>query len=467
MRYVILTIICLALYAVVGLGFLSSLAIALWIWFLQELFENSNDNIAFKEFILTLYGMNYLFSPAMSYLTDVNSVYRMKLPEEDYFLLAIPAMLLFRAGMNSVKTPIFQFNFRTVQLQSVLNQNVLVTWLYAGTAIRFFNSYIPGDLAFFFYLLSSVRFVAAYGLFVMDARRYKWHLFGILFLELLMALQQGMFHDFAMWLIFFGIFWVYIKKPSRNLKLGLGVGAALLFFVIQVAKSEFRSSRGSNQESSGLALFQAAVEKNMQSDEGLFSTSNTQGSMTRANQAWIFASTANRMNHYQDYQGVALLGEYAKAAFLPRFLAPDKMKAGDKTIFNRFSGHRVNSGTSMGLGFFADGYIAYGPLGTYAFAFLLGLIFAGVFKLVEGWSRISPFFILLMFPILHYAVRPDCETQTVMGHIVKGIFVFGGLMWYYSVYFAKVVDEVKKEQALTNVWRTRLAAAEKRKKGAL
>lgn len=467
MRYVILTIICLALYAVVGLGFLSSLAIALWIWFLQELFENSNDNIAFKEFILTLYGMNYLFSPAMSYLTDAASVYRMKLPEEDYFLLAIPSMLLMRAGINCIKTPIFQFNFRTVQLQSVLNQNVLVTWLYAGTAIRFFNNLIPGDLAFFFYLLSSVRFVAAYGLFVMDARQYKWHLLGILFLELLMALQQGMFHDFAMWLIFFGIFWVYIKKPSRNLKLGLGVGAALLFFVIQVAKSEYRSQRGSNQEASGLSLFQDAVQKNVESDEGLFSSSNATGSMTRANQAWIFASTVNRMNYFQDYQGVALLGEYAKAAFLPRFLAPDKMKAGDKTIFNRFSGHRINTGTSMGLGFFADGYIAYGQVGTYAFAFLLGLIFAGVFKLVEGWSRISPFFILLMFPILHYAVRPDCETQTVMGHIVKGIFVFGCLMWYYSVYFAKVVDQVQKNQAMTRMWKTRLAAAEKRKKGVL
>ncbi|MBB1284688.1 hypothetical protein HRH25_09920 [Flavisolibacter sp. BT320] len=465
MRYVILTIICLGLYAVVGLGFLSSLAIALWIWFLQELFENSNDSIAFKEFILTLYGMNYLFSPAFSYLNDVSSVYRMKIPEEDYFLLAIPSMLLLRAGMNLIKTPIFQFHFRTVQLQSVLNQNVLVTWLYAGTVIRFFNSYIPGDLSFFFYLLSSVRFVAAYGLFVMDARRYKWHLVAILFLELLMALQQGMFHDFAMWLIFFGIFWVYIKKPSRNLKLALGVGAAFLFFMIQVAKSEFRSSLGTNQEASGLALFQNAVEKNMQSEEGLFSSANTQGSMTRANQAWIFASTVNYMDHFGDRQGVALLGEYAKAAFLPRFVAPDKMKAGDKTIFNRFSGHRVNSGTSMGLGFFADGYIAYGPMGTYAFAFLLGLIFAGVFKLVEGWSRISPFFILLMFPILHYAVRPDCETQTVMGHIVKGIFVFGCLMWYYSVYFAKVVDQIAKDQALTDVWKRRLAAAQKRKTG--
>ena len=48
-----------------------------------------------------------------------------------------------------------------------------------------------------------------------------------------------------------------------NLKLGLGAGAALLFFVIQITKAEFRSSLGSNKEATGLALFQDAVEKNM------------------------------------------------------------------------------------------------------------------------------------------------------------------------------------------------------------
>lgn len=455
MRGPFLVMAFLALNALFGLSFLSSLAVVIWFWYVLDLLEKSNDRIAFKEFILVLYGLNYLFSPAISYLTDSRSPYRMKLPEQDYFLLAIPAIILLQLGMNCIKTNIFQFSFKTVLLQSAMNRNLLLQWLYAGTAIVFLNSFLPADLGFFFYLLSGIRFVAAYGLFIMDARKYKWHLAGISFIEMTMSLKWGMFHDFIMWLIFFGILWVYLKKPAKNRKIIIATFVLIAVYVLQIVKADYRSQIGGNSEEAGLSTFQEAVEKNANSDEGLFTTSKATNSLTRVNQAWIFASTVNRMIQIQDYQGIDLIGKYAEAAFLPRFLAPDKLRAGDKEIFNRFSGHRVNSGTSMGLGFFADGYIAYGQVGTYLFAFLLGLIFALVFKVVEFWSKVSPFFILLMFPILHYAVRPDCETQTILGHIVKGVFVFGCLMWYHKNQFSRTINEINQEKNMIAIWKSR------------
>ncbi|WP_162944943.1 hypothetical protein [Flavisolibacter nicotianae] len=355
--------------------------------------------------------------------------------------------------MNSIKTRIFQVDFKTVQLQSLLNQKILVTWLYAGVIMVILNKLIPADLAFFFYLLSGIRFVAAYGLYVLNASRYKWHIAGVLVFEFMMALKQGMFHDVIMWLIFFGLFWIYLKKPGRNFKLVLGLGALIAVYILQIAKAEYRSQVGGGNSEAGLETMQEAVEKNVNSEGGMFNSSKATGTITRVNQAWIFASTVNRMNALQNYQGVDLMSKYAEAAFLPRFLAPDKLKAGDKMIFNRFSGHYVTSGTSMGLGFFADGYIAYGQVGAYCFAFLLGLIFALIFKVVEHWSKVSPFFILLVFPILSYAVRPDCETQTIMGHIVKGLFVFGLLMWYYQEYFSRKIHEVTFDEQKAIIWK--------------
>jgi hypothetical protein len=92
----------------------------------------------------------------------------------------------------------------------------------------------------------------------------------------------------------------------------------------------------------------------------------------------------------------------------------------------------------MGLGILADGYIAYGFYGALIFAFALGLIFSIVFNTVEGWSKLSPFFVLFIFPILNYAVRADCETQTIMTHLVKGTLVFGLVIAYYKRrYFKK------------------------------
>ena len=123
------------------------------------------------------------------------------------------------------------------------------------------------------------------------------------------------------------------------------------------------------------------------------------------------------------------VNKYFEAALLPRFLAPNKLTSGNKEIFNEFSGHTINESTSMGLGIFADGYIAYGAWGVYIFGFALGLIFALTFKLVERWSKISPFYVLLLLPLLNYAVRPDCELQTTINHLFKGVLLYGFLVY--------------------------------------
>jgi hypothetical protein len=83
----------------------------------------------------------------------------------------------------------------------------------------------------------------------------------------------------------------------------------------------------------------------------------------------------------------------------------------------------------MGLGIFADGYVAYGAWGVYIFGFVLGLIFSLTFKLVERWTKVSPFYVLLLLPLLNYAVRPDCEMQTTINHLFKGIFLYSFLVY--------------------------------------
>ena len=121
------------------------------------------------------------------------------------------------------------------------------------------------------------------------------------------------------------------------------------------------------------------VGSSQANSEALIGEENLLGTLNRGNQAWIFASTVNRMDSYNDFQGMNNVNKYLEAALLPRFLAPNKIKSGGESgreIFNQFSGHVLAEGTSMGLGVFADGYIAYGAWGVYIFGFLLGLIFS-------------------------------------------------------------------------------------------
>jgi hypothetical protein len=238
-----------------------------------------------------------------------------------------------------------------------------------------------------------------------------------------------MYHDAIMWILFFCIIFIYIKKPTLNLKL-IGIFFAIIFILfIQSIKQSYREEVWYGGKEASLATASEVGYSKAKTDI-ILGEENLLASLTRSNQAWIFASTVDNMDRNKNFQGLAIVYKYLEASLLPRFLAPDKIKSGDKEIFNTFSGHTINSGTSMGLGIFADGYIAYGAAGVYIFGFVLGLIFALTFKLVEGWTKISPFYVLLIFPLLNYAVRPDCELQTTINHLSKGILVYGLLVWY-------------------------------------
>jgi hypothetical protein len=176
------------------------------------------------------------------------------------------------------------------------------------------------------------------------------------------------------------------------------------------------------------------VKDDIGSEENLLSTLN------RGNQAWIFASAKERMDRTGDYQGLNILGIYLEAALLPRILAPNKIKSGDKKIFNTFSGHQINENTSMGLGVFADGYIAFGYWGVIFFTFGLGLLFSFTFKIIEKWAKLSEFYVLMVLPLLNYAIRPDCELQTTINHVAKGLIIIGILVTLTKFNFVLKAD---------------------------
>lgn len=425
------------LYNLAGFDFWSTLAVSIWVAYLVHFLQQLNYSIAFREYILLMYGLNYLFSPALSFQIQNNiSIYRMRGTPETYFSIAIPAMLCLHAGLYLIKTKIFTLTFYTDGLQKVVNQRMLKQWLIAGFFISYGQRFLGGDLGFIAYLLGSIKYVAAFALFILDRRKYKWYLFGLLFLEIVGALAAGMFHDMVAWILFFSMVWTYIKKPSPSLKIILVTAGAVALFVLQSVKSTYRESLRAGSEGS-LGSFSAAVSKGSGGKEGLFNMTNATKTLVRANQAWIFSSTMQTMDRRKNFEGMKLIKIYAEAAFLPRALAPDKLMAGDNKIFNQYSGFRVLKGTSMGLGLFADGYISYGYYGTLIFAFVFGLLCALLFKLIESWTKISPYFAFFCFPLLNYAVRPDCETQTWMGHIVKGAVVFGMLIYFTRQYFQK------------------------------
>lgn len=431
-----------------GYGPYSAAAVGLWGFLAYDLFDKAGKTLAFREFMLTLYGLNYLLSPAITYHLPSGAVpfYYMRIPEEQYFTIAIPVMLCLRWGLFAVKTDIFNFDYQLVKLQSLVNQEVLKFWLIAGVVLHLTESFFPGEIGFVVYVLATVRFIAAFSLYALDRKKYKWYLLGVLFLEILNGVRTGMFHDMMMWMIFFGLFWMFLNKPSKIKKIGFGVIAVLGYILLQTSKGEFREE--GKTEGMSLSTFQSVASSQLDEQGGLLKDQNLYNSINRVNQAWIFSSTIHNMDYTKDFQGMTLVNLYLEAAILPRFLAPNKLSSGNRAIFRKFTGYIVREGTAMAMGVPADGYVAYGYWGSLIFALILGLLFGAVFKIVGNWAKISPFFVLFMLPILNYAVRPDCETQTIITHLVKSTFIFWMLILYYRKYFTKRIYILEKKEEM-------------------
>jgi hypothetical protein len=419
--FIFLAILGLIILTDIGLA----VSLAITIILATKIILKSNENVVLKEWCLLLYSLNYLLSPAISYqLESQNASYAMKITPDVYFSLALPGFLLFALGMLLVPKEIFKPDFSKINKVVGLNERFLFRLTIMGIICVLSSDFFPTEVAFFIYLVSLFRFLGVFALFAFNSGKYRFLVVFVLGFELFHSFKSAMFHDSIMWLIFFVFFYSYLKKPSLTVKIFGSTALIAVILLIQAFKGEYRERVWVDGEATNLQTISdvGLVKANV---DGIVGDDNLLGTLNRGNQAWIFASTVDHMDRYEDFQGMGNVNLYLESALLPRLLAPNKITSGNKMIFNRFSGHQINEGTSMGLGVFADGYIAYGQWGVYAFAFFLGLLFSLVFNLVRSWTHISPFYSLLILPIFNYALRPDIEMQTIINHLAKSIVVFG------------------------------------------
>jgi hypothetical protein len=423
------TIVIAIIVGIITQDIFAFISISFSLYILVKLIANSNKYFIFKEWVILLYSLNYLISPLLAYQYGSESqIFKMKIAYDDYFSIAIPAILCFYLGLNLIKTKVFFVNVEEMKKSTLINSKFLVNLTIISVLIRLFQSEIDNSFRFFLYLISLLRYVTSFSLFAVNPKKNWFWPSLIIGIDLFYSLLIGMYHDLLMWLIFFAIFTLVILKPSLTKKVLLFGSMAMIVLFFQAVKFSYRQQIWTEGKEANFNVV-ADVGLSKASTDTLLGVNNLLSMLNRGNQAWIFASTIDHMNLKKDFQGMTVINKYLESAILPRFLAPNKIESGSNEIFNEFSGYTINDKTSMGLGIFADGYVAFGKWGVYVFSFIFGLIFSLTFKLVERWTKISPFYVLLLLPLLNYAVRPDCELQTTINHLFKGILLYGFLVY--------------------------------------
>ncbi|TXC81399.1 hypothetical protein [Luteibaculum oceani] len=373
-----------------------------------------NKGISILNVILLLHTIQFLIGPMLAYymgFKGVLAIYQMQIPEVEYFSYTLPAMIAFALGMGCFrKSNSFLLEKKE---EFKLETSILDVFLIVGIVLLnlFFQIFVI-EISFLFYLIFACKYVFLIKI-ILSRRRFPFMVFFLVFgSSLLNSFKTGMFHDLLIWFIFVSLIIAFKFQFTLKYKI-LGILAFIgVVIVLQLGKLEFRKSND-------LSTFSKVI---LNSEE--FVTDNLlRSSITRFNQGYILTHVMSNVPSNIPYSNGSYMLDIVEAAIFPRFLAPNKLKSGDQEVFTKYSGLMLNKNTSMALGSLSDAYINFGMLGGYIFMFFYGKFFGLVNTFLATWGdnnqNLKPF----VFLVFLFAVRPDCDLQTILGHVFKVVVV--------------------------------------------
>lgn len=420
---------------------LNILALLISISFIITLLINSNKGFNIRNIFLVFYCLQYLIGSLLSYKYDNFSSYKMVVDSNQYYSFVIPGILLFGLGLffkteNSDEDNLFNINKGFIHK---IDETILIKLFVLSCLIEFLPFRVPEIIDFLIFIVKSFKYTfVCYSIMSNKKLKLQFIILPILFL-IYNSIASGMFHDLLIWFIFFGIsaairYKIVIVKKIIFLSL-----FSVTAFIIQISKNDYRSATWNNNttqnKSDKIGVFEGVAKSNIEDiNEAVLVQS-----IVRINQGWILANTINRVPERQDFAGFSLIYKYIEAAILPRFLAPNKIKSGDQKIFYEYTGiYLIGSTTSMSIGMFGDAWASFGYIRGLLLIFCFGLLINYSLKYFENLINKFPLIYYLLPIIYFYPIRPDCDTQTWIGHLIKSTFLISIVAYYFMAKIKKV-----------------------------
>jgi len=380
------------------------------------------------ELMLFIAAAQWIIGPLIEYNTpSLHYKYFMYVDQQRYMSYVVPA---FGAFALAVLLGISSLKDSTIPLDRLKHfKEYGITIFVIGVFFDLIGSSLPAGLAFFAFIISNFKFAGAIILFFSDDQRLKPIFYASLVFLLFRAIQSTMFHDFILWTAFFYMFWALQFKPSRQKIVATLLIGAFSLTTLQTMKYAYRQQVWNGYSGSKIELFTGLVVDAILLDGADQELLDGELNKVRLNQGWIISAIIDEMPQRTDFLKGETITDALSAAVLPRFLNPNKTKAGGQENFRRFTGLELGEGTSMGISIIGEAYGNYGKNGGVIFMGIWGLFLSVFWNMV--FKKTATNIVLLAFlPLLFLQViKAETELVVVLNHLVKASIVVFLFFW--------------------------------------
>ena len=440
-KWFIVTIFIVIFLTVSNMPLYSVLGAALFLYFSLSFYLKLGKTIEIRDLIIVIALLQWIIGPIIKYrLTQNDIIYYMGVPEKEYMSFVFPASLFYILGLY------FPLFYKKIESKSQLNKiysllqkypNIDLVLIFSGLALNLFTDYLPQSIRFFVYLISLMRYTGLFFLALNKNRKHKWLIFSLVILTLFAeAVRDGIFHELILWLVFLFIFIAFLYQIKNKHKLIVLIFLSILIILIQTVKFFYR------QEASQLTntfekaeLLTEMMQEQLTGQGNLTEENNIDAAITRINQGWIVARIMQHTPRYEPFADGETIITGIRASLIPRFLDPNKPKAGGKEYFTRFTGKLISKNTSMGLSPLGEAYANFGVEGGVLFMFLLGLFYNVYFLVVINMTQKHPSLILWIPLLFLQVVKAETDFVVVLNHLVKASIVVSLIIWSFKKFF--------------------------------
>ena len=392
-------------------------------------FVNSlGKSVPILELMLLLAGLQWIVGAFIEYVTPSRHYkYYMYVPEEVYMGYVVPAYLAFAGVVILGLKKVDEVALKIDAFPKVKSYGLKVFLI--GVFFDIISGFLPGSLGFFAFIVANFKFAGAIILFFSDDPKLKKIFYGSLAYLFLSALQKAMFHDLILWTVFFYMFWAIKHKPSKQqIYLSIVIGV-LSVSTLQTIKAAYRSQVWGGYQGNKLELF-----ANLFIEEMFFSNADEEEedenlNNVRLNQGWIISAIMDEIPRRVAYLDGATIVEAVMASILPRFLNPDKKKAGGQENFRKFTGLQIADSTSMGISIIGEAYGNFKLAGGILFMAIWGYVIVLVWRPLYRKSLKNIMFLAFLPIIFLQVVKAETELVVVLNHLVKASIVVFLFFW--------------------------------------